>query len=226
MRQNRQLSSVMSPTPVGRRRHRCRQSCQPATHGCACMRHDHAIGGATATRGTTMAPAQRWDADEAVTQLYAAHYTGTGPAGRAARPQQRRGRGDRPGRVRRDARQVAPAARAREGARLPAPQRRQRGPVGQRHHKVADRHLRRATSHALAVEPSAEHARSRARDARGRDGGARPASAATARGAGAALLQRPDRARHRRRPRYQPRRGQEPRLPRHQRPPHHLEELA
>ena len=76
-----------------------------------------------------MAPAQRWDADEAVTQLYAAHYTGL--VRLAALLVRNSGEAEE---IVQDAfvamhGTVAPAARAREGARLSAPQRRQRGPV-------------------------------------------------------------------------------------------------
>ena len=35
----------------------------------------YTLAGLTAMRGAAMVPAQRWDADHAVTQLYAAHYT-------------------------------------------------------------------------------------------------------------------------------------------------------
>ena len=108
------------------------RSCKPHRRACACLRHDHAIG---ARRHRERAPsrwrrAQRWDADEAVTQLYAAHYAVARPAGGAPRPAQRRGRGDRAGRLRRHARQVARTAATPTGARLSPPICGQPGSVG------------------------------------------------------------------------------------------------
>jgi RNA polymerase sigma-70 factor (sigma-E family) len=104
-----------------------------------------------------MAPAQRWDADEAVTQLYAAHYTGL--VRLAALLVRNSGEAE-------EIVQDAFVAMHRRWRRLQEPDKAlgylRRSVVNgarsaQRHHKVADKHLASQVPVDMRVEQSAEH---------------------------------------------------------------------
>jgi RNA polymerase sigma-70 factor (sigma-E family) len=114
------------------------------------------LSGATATRGTAV-PAQRWDADHAVTQLYAAHYTGL--VRLAALLVRHSGEAEelvqdafvslhgRWGRLREPDKGLAYLRRSVVNAARSA----------QRHHSVAERHAHRESESVLREAPSAEH---------------------------------------------------------------------
>ncbi|MGI8433970.1 MAG: SigE family RNA polymerase sigma factor [Nocardioidaceae bacterium] len=108
-------------------------------------------------RGTSMAPAQRWDADEAVTQLYAAHYPSL--VRLASLLVRHSGEAE-------EIVQDAFVAMHGRWRRLREPDKAlgylrrtvvNRARSSQRHHNVADKHLHEARSDSDRVAPSAEH---------------------------------------------------------------------
>jgi RNA polymerase sigma-70 factor (sigma-E family) len=114
------------------------------------------LSGAAAVRGRAMVPAQSWDADDAVTQLYAAHYVGLV---RLASLLVRHS-----GEAEEIVQDVFVSVHARWG-RLREPDKALRylrrsivnaARSAQRHHVVADRHAHRESDEVRRVAPSAE----------------------------------------------------------------------
>jgi RNA polymerase sigma-70 factor (sigma-E family) len=114
------------------------------------------LSGSAGARGTTVTPTQRWDADEAVTQLYAAHYASL--VRLAALLVRHSGEAEE---IVQDA---FVAMHARWG-RLRDPDKAlgylrtavvNRARSSHRHHQVADKHLHVQAAEAARVEPSAE----------------------------------------------------------------------
>ena len=155
IRQNRQSVGVR----VGIAHETSVSARQPAARGCASWVRE------TVERGRARAPrAQRprQAADEAIAELYAAHWTGPGPAGLAAAARRPRGRGGRPGRLHRR----APALGLRCATTQSAAAYLRRAVVngarsGLRHRGVEQRYLARGAGAsprhtARHTEPSAE----------------------------------------------------------------------
>ena len=158
-----------------------------------------------------MRPGETWTADEALEQLYAAHWRSLVRLSVLLRARPGRGRGGRAGRVRRRC-TAAGRGCATPTRRSPTCARRSSTGPARRCGTAA---WSSGTPPAQAPPPDAAPGRRR-RAGRGR----RPPSStrcarspAAARGAGAALLPGPVRGRDRRRARHRPRRGEEPTPP-------------